>query len=143
MSDLAALIARKLSSGTLTHPGDPANNVAPRVITLPFSMKAGQPKEMQDLMDATATMIGEAVVALIETEGDTELIPHDEADAMRVAGGDTPGEGSTVAVHCRCDPRGTPLLVFTMTHPDRAVVDGPSLLRALGKRTVHCPHDHD
>lgn len=138
MSDLAALIARKLSSGTLMHPGDPDKNTAPRVIALPFSMKAGQPKEMQDLMDATATMIGEAVVALIETEGDSEIIARDDVAAMRVAAGDTPTEGSTVEVYCRC---GTLLMVFTMTHPDRAVVDGPSLLRALGRLTVHCPHE--
>lgn len=139
--DLVKLIAARLKSGIL-HPGDPERDVKPRTMVLPFMVGRGsQPKEMQDLMDATATMIAESVVHLIETEGDCEIIGRDSADAMRVAGGDAPPEGSTVAVHCRCDPRGTPLLVVTMTHPQRAVVDGPLLIRGLTRRTAHCPHE--
>jgi hypothetical protein len=133
---IADLIASKLRDG-IVHPGDPAKGVKPRAIALPFGMRAGQPQEMLDLMDATTTMLAEAVVHLIETDGDTALVPRDELEVLHAA---APDKGATVAVHCRCDPKGTPLALLTVTHPDKAVLDGGALIRSLGKRDPACPH---
>jgi hypothetical protein len=133
---IADLIASKLRDG-IVHPGDPAKGVKPRTIALPFGMRAGQPQEMLDLMDATTTMLAEAVVHLIETDGDTALVPRDELEVLQAA---APDKGATVAVHCRCDPKGTPLALLTVTHPDKAVLDGGALIRSLGKRDPACPH---
>jgi hypothetical protein len=134
---IAALIASKLRDGVV-HPGDPAKDVQPRTIALPFGMRAGQPQEMLDLMDATTTMLAEAIVNLIETDGDTALVPNDELAAMQAT---TPDKGATIPVFCRCDSKGAPLMVLTMTHPDRAVIDGATLIHALSKREVACPHE--
>jgi hypothetical protein len=81
---IADLIASKLRDG-IVHPGDPAKNVQPRTIALPFGMRAGQPQEMLDLMDATTTMLAEAIVHIIETDGDTALVPRDELEVLQAA----------------------------------------------------------
>lgn len=134
---IADLIASKLRDGVV-HPGDPAKDVQPRTIALPFGMRAGQPQEMLDLMDATTTLLAEAIVHIIETDGDTALVPNDELAAMQAA---VPDKGATIPVFCRCDPKGAPLALLPMTHPDRVVMDGGALIHALSKREVACPHN--
>jgi hypothetical protein len=134
---IADLIAAKLRDGVV-HPGDPAKDVQPRTIALPFGMRAGQPQEMLDLMDATTTMLAEAIVNIIEVDGDSVIIGHDELAAMQAA---VPDKGATIPVYCRCDPKGAPLALLPMTHPDRVVMDGAALIHALSKREVACPHE--
>jgi len=138
---LINLIAQRLSTG-LEHPGDPARNIPPRPIALPFGKTAGMPEEMADLVNGTVTMIAEAIVYLIETDGATELVPREEARAMRDAVSEGIPEGPFVPLLCRCDrERNRPLAMLMMTSPEAIIIDGPTLIRGLHKRRVECPHE--
>lgn len=134
------LLTDALLTGKLIHPGDPAQRLPPKQIVLPFQHTAGRPKEMNDLMDATAKLWSEAIVHLIETE--VELVNREEAVAMRRAVGEGPPAPLAMPVFCKCDrSRQDPLALLTITSPDYIVIDGPSLIRGLGKRAVACPHE--
>jgi len=138
---LIDLIAQRLSTG-LTHPGDRARNIPERPIALPFGKTAGMPKEMADLVNGSVTMIAEAIVYLIETDGATELVPREEAQAMRDAVSEGVPEGPFVPLLCRCDRnRERPLAMLTMNSTEAIIIDGPTLLRGLHKRQIECPHE--
>lgn len=135
------LIAKGLREG-FVHPGDPERDVPPTPVVLPFKAAPGQPKEMTDLLDGTVKLLSECIVSTIVNEGQTDLVPRAEAAAMRRAVGDGPDGPELVPVHCRCDTkRQNPLMILTVTDPERIVVDGGSLLRGLAKRSPRCPHD--
>jgi hypothetical protein len=138
---IAALITDALVEGRLVHPGDPASDLPPRQIVLPIFQSDGQPKEVADLMATTAKFLGEAIVALIETEGETSMIPTAKLDEMRVATTPEKPGRRVVKVHCRCDADGSmPLAVLTVDSSDRVVIDGKQLLGALHQRSAEHPH---
>jgi hypothetical protein len=137
---ITELIASKLRTGFI-HPGDRGRGIPETPIVLPFATRAGQPKEMSDLMDGTVKLLAEAIMFTITGEGDTELVPRAEARTLRHAAGTGPGGPTMVPVHCRCDRKFTePLAVLAVTDPARIVIDGKAIIRELGKREIACPH---
>lgn len=137
--DMADLIATKLRDGII-HPGDLDRDIAPTPIKLPFST-AGMPKEMGDLLSKTVTLLSEAIVNTIVTEGDVELVPRAEVATLRITAGDAGGL-RVVPIHCRCDTkRQDPLAILTVADPDCIVIDGPMVLGGLHKRSAKCPHE--
>lgn len=135
---IADLIAGGLRNG-LTHPGRDGGKPMPLV--LPMFRTAGMPQEMSELVDETATLLGEAIVALIEEEGDSEIITKAQGVQMRIAEQD---ETATrhVAVHCRCDSeRKDPLAILTVTNSPYVVIDGKQLLKGLAARSQDHPHE--
>lgn len=79
---IAELISQKLSDG-LPHPGYPENDQPPSTIRLPLFHMAGMPQEVYEQVKSTVTMMGEAIVHVITTEGNSEIIPRDELEALR------------------------------------------------------------
>lgn len=77
---IAALISQGLVDG-LEHPGNESDS--PGTIRLPLFRMAGQPPEMYEQIQATVTMIGEAIVHLIETRGESVIIARSELDALK------------------------------------------------------------
>lgn len=76
----AQLISRALAEG-LEHPGNGADQL-PITIRLPLFRMAGQPPEMTEQVENTVTMIGEAIVHLIVTKGESVIVPRTEYDAL-------------------------------------------------------------
>lgn len=136
--EIVELIAAKLKSGDLVHPGDPDKDIPPTPIALPFKSVPGMPEEMTQLMDRSAQLLAEAVVSIIETDGDSEIVPRTEAKAMRKAVGEGPVGPQVVPLHCRCG--GPPLAMLSVTDPDRIIVDGSALILGLTAREAACPH---
>lgn len=137
---IAELIARKLRDGLL-HPGDPERNIAPTPIALPFRT-TGMPAEMADLINDTVKLLSEAIVHAIESEGDCEIVPRADAKSLRIAAGDKAGAPNLVPVHCRCDRDfQNPLVILTVTDPDRIVVDGRVVIANMARRSEKCPHE--
>lgn len=136
---IAERIAHGLRNG-LIHPGDPANDLPPKNLVLPFRT-VGMPKEMADLVNETVKAISEAVVAVIEE--DHELVPRGEAVTMRAAiGGNPLPNAREVAVHCRCDKaRKDPLMILTLGDEAVAIIDGKQLIKGLSMREIKCPHE--
>lgn len=135
--EIEQMIAEALRNGIM-HPGDPDNNIEPRPIVLPFKARPGMPKEMTDLLGETTKLLSEAIVHLIETEGNAELVDRTELRELRFAGSD----GSldrTIPVYCRCNQK-VPLVVLTVRDPQHIVIDGAALLRQLHKREPAHPH---
>lgn len=134
---IADLISAALRNG-ITHPGREGGQPMP--IVLPMFRTAGMPQEMSELVDETTTLLGEAIVALIEEDGNSEIISKEQAVEMRIAEQD---ESVTrhVAVHCRCDSdRKDPLAIFTITNSPYVVIDGKQLMNGLAKRSPEHPH---
>lgn len=101
---------------------------------------AGMPQEMSELVDETASLLGEAIVALIEEEGDSEIITKDKAVEMRIAEQDDTATRH-VSVHCRCDSdRKDPLAIFTITNSPYVMIDAKQLLTGLAQRSPDHPH---
>lgn len=138
---MAELVADKLRSG-IVHPGDPAREIAPTPIVLPFGKTAGRPKEMENLLDKTATLLAEAIVHTIVSQGDVELVPRAQAATMRINAGEAGAGLRVVPIHCRCDAgRRDPLAILTVADPDCIVTDGQILISGLHKRKAACPHE--
>lgn len=131
---LAELIAKRLATG-LVHPGNPDANQPPMPIMLPVFRTAGMPTEMVELAEKTAKLIGEAIIALIETEGATKLVPKAELEEWR----GTLTSSDTVTVHCHCD-RAFVNPLLKLDNRTHVVVDGPRLLTMLAQRSTACPH---
>lgn len=79
---IAELISQALADG-LDHPGNLEADQLPTTIRLPLFKLAGQPPEITELVENTVTMIGEAIVHLIETKGASVIIPRPELDALK------------------------------------------------------------
>lgn len=140
MPDIVKLLTEKLQHG-FVHPGDRGKGIPPTPIALPFKPTPGMPKEMGDLMIGTAKLLAECIVSTIEVDGESEIVPRTEAKAMRRAVGEGPSGPAMVPVHCRCDRKfANPLIVLTVTDPDRIVIDGRTLLRGMAGRSPQCPH---
>lgn len=133
---IADLIASALRNG-VTHPGREGGNEMP--IVLPMFRTAGMPQEMSELVDETTTLLGEAIVHLIETDGESEIVSKDQAVQMRIAESDAAVRN--VSVHCRCDSdRTNPLAVLTITNSPYVVIDGRQLIKGLAARSPEHPH---
>ena len=135
---MADLIAKRLQKG-MVHPGDPSRDIPPSPIVLPFKV-AGQPKEYADLINKTVTLLSEAVIHTLVTEGDVELTPKGEVLSLRVAAGDKAGQPNLIPVYCNCDMN-NPLVVLSANDPRHIVVNGRSLIGGLSQRSPYCPHD--
>lgn len=141
----AALIAQRLPE--LTHPGDGNGAILLPVST--FRM-AGIPPEQAEQFARDAgypsvdvpRLIGEALVHLIETEGDSEIVPRSELAAMRnAAAAAEPQRHRQVQVHCYC---GTPLFRAHMRDfdTDKPKVSGSELIKALTRLSPECALAH-
>lgn len=139
---IAELIALRLKEG-LTHPGKPEADVPARPVVLAaFKAPVGAPQEMNDLMAETAKLIAEAIVHLIETEGESEIVPKTEVKTMKLAAGDLGDGQRTVVVECRyCHEALAGLTAGP--DPDRLVIDARGFLRGLAARTPQCPHEFE
>ena len=73
---LSELIATKLSTG-LEHPGD-GKDQAPMTIRLPMFRTVGSNPALTKQVDLTVKLISEAIVYLIETEGNCDIVPRGE-----------------------------------------------------------------
>lgn len=142
---IAALIAEKLPD--LTHPGDGSG-----AISLPVSTfrTAGIPPEMAEQFARDAgypsanipLLIAEALVHLIETQGDSEIIRRSELTDMRKAAATAePQRHRQVHVHCHC---GTPLFraQFRDFDTDKPRVAGPELIKAMAQLSTECATAH-
>lgn len=79
---ISELVSQALVDG-LEHPGEPGTDQLPVTIRLPLFRIAGQPDEMYQQIQGTVKLIGEAVVHLIETKGESVIIPKAELDALK------------------------------------------------------------
>jgi hypothetical protein len=75
--EVCAIIANKLTTG-LYHPGDPAKEQLPTTLRLPFFRGVGAPPEMVRQVNETVMMMAEAIVYLIETDGQCDLVPRNQ-----------------------------------------------------------------
>lgn len=138
-AELARLISEGMRDGMI-HPGDPSRDVPARPIAFPVFRSQGQPKEVADLIDATVKQLGEAVVHLIETRGETALVPISEYENLKGLSDEPPGQ-RTVVVHCHCDAkRADPLIVLSVDNRDHVTVPGQQLIANLSQREAECPH---
>ncbi len=113
-------------------------------ILLPQFRTAGMPKEMADLADETANLLGEAIAGLIETEGEVEMIAKDDVARLRQEARSIEHDSArrVVPIHCRCDKaRSSPLAILTVTDSPVVVVDGKQLIANLGVLSPECPHE--
>jgi len=134
---IAELISKGLRDG-FVHPGRKGSEPTP--IILPMFRTAGMPKEMTELVDETADLLGEAIVALIEKEGSSEIVGKEKVAELRVADENAPRR--QVAVHCRCDRgRTNPLAILSVTNSSRVILDGKQLINGLAARSPECPHE--
>lgn len=135
---IAELISTGLRNG-LTHPGRDGGKPIPLV--LPMFRTAGMPQEMTELVDETVVLLGEAIVALIEEEGGSEIVTKEQAAELQIAQQD-PAAIRQVMVHCRCDSdRKDPLAILTVTNSPYVVIDAKQLLTGLAKRSPEHPHE--
>lgn len=79
---IAELISQGLTDG-LNHPGNPAADQPPTTIRLPLFRLAGQPPEITEQVENTVTLIGEAIVYLIEGKGDSVIVPRTDFEALK------------------------------------------------------------
>lgn len=136
---MARLIARKLAEGSLVHPGNPVIKREPFAVPLPlFRNTAALPQEHRDLQNATAKILAEAIVAAIETDGDSTIIDNTELDRLQLVDAGPPTEALKLPVLCRtCNHQ---LMLLTVGNDRRAVIDGRQTLTALSKLRAKCPH---
>ena len=137
---VAGLIAKGLREG-FTTPGKP--NAAK--ILLPQFRTAGMPKEMSELADETATLLGEAIAGLIESEGGVEMVAKEDIDQLREAARIIEQDDSArrvIPIYCRCDSsRSQPLAVITVTDSPAIIIDGKQMIGNLVKLSPECPHE--
>lgn len=79
---IAELISQGLAEG-LDHPGQDGAGQLPITIRLPLFRMAGQPPEITQQVENTVTMIGEAIVHLIETKGDSVIVNRADYEALK------------------------------------------------------------
>lgn len=144
---IAELIAAKLPD--LTHPGTPGSG-GPILLPTATYRTAGIPPEMaqqfaEDAGYPTADitrLIAEAIVHLIETDGDSTIVRNSELAEMRAAAAAAePARNRQIAVHCHC---GTRLFVAQARgfDTDQPRVAGPELIKAMAQLGVECATAH-
>lgn len=134
---IADLITKGLREGLMA-PG--VDGGKPTPLVMPGFRTAGMPKEMSELVDETAVLLGEAIVALIENEGASEIVDKDRMAEVAIAEADD-GAMRQLAVHCRCDTsRSDPLMFLPITNSPVAIVDASQIIKRFTARTVEHPH---
>lgn len=137
---IAGLIAKGLREG-FTTPGRPNN----AKILLPQFRTAGMPKEMAELADETATLLGEAIADLIEAEGGVEMIAREDIAELRERARSIEHDDFSrriIPIHCRCDKtRSRPLAIITVTDSPHIIIDGKQMIGNLSKLSPECPHE--
>lgn len=142
---IAQLIADKLPD--LTHPGDGSGAISLPVSTFRMS---GIPPEMAEQFARDAgypsanipLLIAEALVHLIETDGDSTIVRNTELAEMRAAQAlAEPQRNKQVEVRCHC---GTTLFgaMFKDFDTDKPRVAGPELIKAMRTLGVECATAH-
>lgn len=142
---IAELIAAKLPE--LTHPGHGQGAIALPVASF---RTAGIPPEMAEQFARDAgypsanipLLVAEALVHLIETDGDSEIVRRSELATMRAAtAAAEPARNRQITVHCHC---GTPLFTaqFRDFDTDKPCVAGPELIKAMGHLGTECSTAH-
>lgn len=142
---IAQLIAEKLPD--LTHPGDGSGAISLPVST--FRM-AGIPPEMAEQFARDAgypsanipLLIAEAIVHLVETDGNAEIISKAELSQMRAAkAAAEPQRNRQVEVQCNC---GTTLFraMFRDFDTDKPKLSGSELIKAMAKLSTECAVAH-
>lgn len=118
----------------LPHPGNPQRDQKPSTFVLPGFNGKGLPPELADHVTATARVVAEAVVAVIET--DHEIVSKEEIAQLRRVCSDVPSQD--IQVICR---RCKNLLVSLSYHGDHQIaIDGRALLTRLARLGLECPH---
>jgi hypothetical protein len=139
---LSALVAEKLRTGSLIHPGDAKR--PPKALVLPiFTSTVGLPKEMADLMASTAVTLAEAIVHTITAEGGVQYVETDDIARLRTQEARSEGvlPSRPTPVHCRCDKAFVdPLMFLTLDDSPRVQIDGRQLIAGLTRREAKCPH---
>ncbi len=127
---IAQLIAQHLPAG-LPHPGDPTTGQPPVNLPLPAFRTTGMNAELAEQINNTAVLIGEAIVNLVETKGDSEIVSKAELQKLRTA--DIP------------DGQPTPILCMACRQPMLWVqlTDGPAYVSPwlIAGVNAHCPHE--
>lgn len=132
----AALIAERLPAG-LVHPGDPDNDQPAKLIPLPGLNNIGIPADQAAFFAQEAglpdndvpKLIGEAIVAMLSTEG-WEIVAGGELEQLRADAAQLPERpDAELTVHCRCNPA-EPLLALS-TAKAIAYVSGAALRERL------------
>jgi len=88
--EMVSVIAKGLKDG-LPHPGDRENHQTAQLIQIPGMNTVGVPREVLDQMAKAAglpssdmpTLVAEALVNLIETDGDSEIVRKSELKELR------------------------------------------------------------
>lgn len=144
---IAELIAAKLPD--LTHPGTPGSG-GPILLPTATYRTAGIPPEMaqqfaEDAGYPTADitrLIAEAIVHLIETDGDSTIVRNSELADMRAAtAAAEPRRNRHVKVRCHC---GTQLFTANIRNfdTDTASIAGPELIKAMRQFGTECATGH-
>jgi hypothetical protein len=124
---IAQLISKHFPLG-LPHPGDLARKQPPILIQLPAFRTAGMQPELAKRVTNTLKLVGEAIVNLVETVGDSEIVSKKELAQLRAP---KPGEPTPVLCrNCR-----SPMLWLNIVN-GRATVT-PELLSGVN---IDCPH---
>jgi len=90
--NIIALMAKGLREG-LPHPGDRDNNQSPQLITFPGMRMHGVPQQVLDQLAQEAglpssdmpRLVAEAMVNLIQTDGESEIVLRSELASLRQA----------------------------------------------------------
>ncbi len=145
MPTIAALIADHI--GELIHPGD--GNSGPIVLPVSTFRTAGIPPEMAEQFAREAgyptadipKLVGEAIVHLIETQGDSEIISRGELAQLRAAAkANEPLKDRPVEVHCHC---GAELFTAHLRNfSTKPSLHGPTLIKAVRTLGVECATAH-
>lgn len=135
----ADLLASRLPTG-LPHPGD--NQQEPFLIPLPAFRATGMlPDQAEEMIGASAKLIAEAIVNLLETDGGFEIIPRHDLQQLQTQAAEEPDGTRVVHVHCHCDTQlQQPLFDITIDKTDRAKIYGRAIIQQLANLTPECPH---
>lgn len=79
---ISELIAQGITEG-LYHPGDIQNGQAPAPMQMTMFNTVGKPPQVREQIESAAKMFAEAIVYLIETKGESEIIPRAELEQLR------------------------------------------------------------
>lgn len=145
---ITTLIAERLPTG-LPHPG--SADQKPRTIMLPAMRNTGIPAELtQHFADQAGLptndmpkLVAEALINLIETDGNSEIISRTELAELRQAAATLAGHTpTTITIHCHCDTNHTnPLLALAAGSGNQWTTNGRALINGLTRRNPECPHE--
>lgn len=123
---IAQLIADHLHTG-LPHPGD---GQQPVTLPMPAFRTTGMPPQLAEQITATRRMLGEAVVYLIETAGNSTIITNTELETMTAA---TQEPGTPQPITCTLC--GNP--IFYSTINNGRITATPQAINTIN---TTCPH---